>query len=57
MELVSILTRVLPPEVPETPMSPDLLQPLQILSQLVVQTVSQDLKTDFKKVTHAAEPR
>lgn len=27
-------------------MSPDLLQPLQIFSQLVVQTVSEDLKSD-----------
>lgn len=37
---------LLPPEVPETTMSPDLLQPLQIFSQLVVQTVSEDLKQD-----------
>lgn len=27
-------------------MSPDLLQPLQVFSQLVVQTVSEDLKSD-----------
>lgn len=35
---------VLPPEVPEPTVGPDLLQPLQIFSQLVVQTVSQNLK-------------
>lgn len=37
---------LLPPEVPETTVSPDLLQSLQIFSQLVVQTVSEDLKQD-----------
>lgn len=36
----------LPPEVPETTVSPDLLQSLQIFSQLVVQAVSEDLKQD-----------
>lgn len=35
---------VLPPEVPEPTVGPDLLQPLQIFSQLVVQTVGQNLK-------------
>lgn len=35
---------VLPPEVPESTVGPDLLQPLQIFSQLVVQTVRQNLK-------------
>lgn len=38
--------QILPPEVPETTVSPDLLQPLQIFSQLVVQAVSKDLKQD-----------
>lgn len=33
----------LPPEVPESTVSPYLLQPLKILSQLVVQTISKDL--------------
>lgn len=33
-----------PPEVPEPTVSPDLLQPLQIFSQLVVQTVGEDLR-------------
>lgn len=41
---------LLPPEVPETTVSPDLLQPLQIFSQLVVQTVSEDLKRDTATV-------
>lgn len=36
--------QVLPPEVPEPTVGPDLLQPLQIFSQLVVQTVGQNLK-------------
>lgn len=35
---------VLPPEVPETPVGSDLLQPLQVFSQLVVQTVGQHLQ-------------
>lgn len=38
--------QILPPEVPETTVSPDLLQSLQIFSQLVVQAVSEDLKQD-----------
>ena len=38
---------------PETTVSPDLLQPLQIFSQLVVQTVGKDLNQD--KVTEFLE--
>lgn len=37
---------VLPPEVPEPTVGPDLLQPLQIFSQLVVQTVGENLKQE-----------
>lgn len=33
-----------PPEVPETTVGPDLLQPLQVFSQFVIQTVGQDLQ-------------
>lgn len=33
-----------PPEVPEAAVGPDLLQPLQVFSQLVVQTVGEDLQ-------------
>ena len=33
-----------PPEVPEPTVGSDLLQPLKIFSQLVVQTVSKDLQ-------------
>lgn len=36
-------TELLPPEVPETTVSPDLLQPLQIFSQLIIQAVGKDL--------------
>lgn len=43
--------QILPPEVPETTVSPDLLQSLQIFSQLVVQAVSQDLKQDKDTTT------
>lgn len=32
-----------PPEVSQSPMCPDFLQPLQILSQFIVQAVGQDL--------------
>lgn len=39
-------TELLPPEVPETTVSPDLLQPLQIFSQLIIQAVGKDLKSD-----------
>ena len=34
-----------PPEVSEPAVSPDLLQPLKVLSQLVVQTVGKNLQT------------
>lgn len=50
---------LLPPEVPETPVGSDLLQPLQVLSQLVVQTVGQHLQqtheTSEKKHTHRTD--
>lgn len=48
---------LLPPEVPETAMSPDLLQPLQIFSQLVVQTVSEDLKQDVETSAVISQPQ
>lgn len=38
---------VSPPEVPEPTVGPDLLQPLQVFSQLVVQTVGQNLKQEW----------
>lgn len=51
---------LLPPEVPETPVGSDLLQPLQVLSQLVVQTVGQHLQqtheTSEKKHTQDRRP-
>lgn len=48
-------TELLPPEVPETTVSPDLLQPLQIFSQLVIQAVGEDLKSDTGMVTGCLE--
>lgn len=39
-----VAASLLPPEVPETPVGSDLLQPLQVFSQLVVQTVGQNLQ-------------
>lgn len=47
--------QILPPEVPETTVSPDLLQSLQIFSQLVVQAVSEDLKQDKDTIAVTSE--
>lgn len=45
-----------PPEVPESTVGPDLLQPLQIFSQLVVQTVGQNLEAQTDLSVLRMEP-